>query len=258
MESFYGSCKNWKSTFLKVGIGIGVVYCITLTLYIYGLQFSNPINTGTLYLLTIPLTAVMGMLLKYEKKMILKVVGVVFSMAGALFLLELEKFSISNKTIIGDMIVLVMCVFYSGYLVFSKKLGQGMGSFTVSFWMFLFAGITCILPIPFFIYFELPIISVLHISEDAWSSVFIVCFIGTTFTYLCTNWALQKTTSLVVAMYSPLELVSTVVMALFLLHVELVWQQYVGVPLVMVGLILVLYAKYKEEKVDGPVTPVEH
>jgi len=179
--------------------------------------------------------------------MILKFVAVFFSLGGALVMMELDQFTISAETFVGDLMVMVMVIFYSVYLVFSKSLGEGLGPFTVSFWMFLFAGVACSIPIPILYFFDLvPITATATIPKTTWISIFVVCFIGTTLTYLLTNWALKHTTSLVVAVYSPIELICTVVGGLFILELKLKWQQGLGAALIIAGLLIVIYVKHKE------------
>jgi len=167
-------------------------------------------------------------------------------------ILELDNFSLSSDTILGDMLVIIMVIFYSIYLVFTKKLADGMSTYTLSFWMFAFGGLTCLVPLPFMLFFDLALITPTYtIPATGWVSIFIVCFIGTTLTYLCTNWALENTSPLVVAVYAPMELVSTVVMGLFVLEFELVWQQGLGAALIVSGLLCVVYAKFREKAEEG-------
>jgi len=236
-------------TILRVGIGIGSTNAIAIVLYMYGLKFSNPVNTATLYLVSVPLTAVLGMVLKYEKVMILKGIGVLLALGGALIMLNLDEISFSHTTLLGDLLIIGMVLFYTTYLVFTKKLANGLPTYTTSFWMFLGAGITCLLPLPFMVFLKLtPVTSTDTISTSGWISIFIVCFIGTTITYMLNNWALENSSPLVVVAYTPLELVSTVVLVVIVLKLELVWEQGVGSLLIVSGLVCVVYAKYVEKR----------
>jgi len=248
MDSLKESFSSFWNTFKNMGL-LGLSLSISLNLYFYGLKFSNPINTGTLYLAAIPVTAAIGMILNLEERMLLKVLGVCLSLAGALVMVGVDQFSISSQTTIGDLLVLGMVIFYSLYLVFTRKLSSGLKPFTISFWIFFYAGLFCL--IPFLILYLSNVIPITHkqfFSSQDWMSVLIVCLIGTTFTYILNNWALTETTSLVVAIYTPLELLCTVILGILILNLQFKWQQGVGAGLIVLGLVAVIWAKRIEQQ----------
>jgi len=68
---------------------------------------------------------------------------------------------------------------------------------------------------------------------------------------------LKNTSPLVVAIYSPVEIIATIIFAIIILDVELEWQQGIGAGLIVGGLLVVLYAKKKEEKEEIQVEKID-
>jgi drug/metabolite transporter (DMT)-like permease len=248
MDSLKESLKNFPKTIKYLGL-LGLINAGGMASFFYGLRLSNPINVGILYLSTVPITAAIGMIFNLEERMILKVVGVCFSLGGTLLMAELDKFKSGNETLIGDLIIVGTIIAYSVYLVFTGSLSIGLKPFTLSLWMFIFSGLIILIPI--IILYPLQIITITsqtYFTLNGWIAVFIVCIIGTTIPYICNNWALTVTTSLVVAIYTPLELIVTIILGVILLNLQITWQQGVGTILIITGLLIVLYAKRLEKK----------
>uniref|UniRef100_A0A6B2LE24 EamA domain-containing protein n=1 Tax=Arcella intermedia TaxID=1963864 RepID=A0A6B2LE24_9EUKA len=235
-------------------MGIGLPQVCSSVTYLYGLEYSNPVNCGILYLLSVPTTAIFGMLLKLEQRSYVKLCGVLFAFGGALVMLELDKFSMSNDTIIGDLIVLGMVLFHATYLLITKRLSSGFKAFTVTFWSFFSGACFTFIPLPIMMLTSTPI-TYSAFTPDIWISIAIVCIIGTAIPGLSVIWALQNSSSLVVAVYSPLELVATVLLGLIFLNLELKWVHGVGAVLIVSGLFIVLYAKHKEQMEEQKKDP---
>jgi len=76
--------------------------------------------------------------------------------------------------------------------------------------------------------------------------LFLAIYIGTTLAYIVNNWALQHTSPLLIAMYTPVELAWTILFAAIFRGETLVWRQGLGCGLILIGLAIVTYMKYKE------------
>ncbi len=113
-------------------------------LYLSGLWFSTATDASIVGT-TIPVfTAALAVAVGFERLRWTKVTGLVLGLFGALFLARVDTFSLDRASI-GDLMFVVNCLSYSGYLVLSRQLIQRYGAPTQIVWSFLFGALT-ILP----------------------------------------------------------------------------------------------------------------
>jgi len=162
-----------------------------------------------------------------------------------LAMLEIELIDFQNKTLIGNLLILIMTLLFSVYLVFTKQFSVGLGPFTTSIFMFSSGGLLGLLLIP------VPPIwreFISPVNQETWISVTLSIVFGTTIPYMLLNWCLKNTSAVLVSVYTPMELVGTVILSAIFLNDSLTWRQGIGIGGILIGLILVTIDKYREEK----------
>jgi len=235
-----------RRSVLLLGVVMGVLNSAGSQLaYLYGLRLSTPTNAATLHLAIPVWTTLMSILFKKEKPSVLKFIGILLAIGGALAMLELENLNFENETLIGNMLILAMTLLFSTYLVFTKQFSAGVGPFTTTVFMFAFGGIVALflIPIPpIWKEFTSPV------TDETWISVTMSIIFGTTIPYVLLTWCLQNSSAVLASIYTPMELVGTVVLSAIFLKDTMTWRQGVGVGGIFAGLVLVTIDKYREEK----------
>lgn len=154
-------------------------------LFLYGLRLTSATNAACLYL-AIPVWTTLFMLIwGGEKRSWKKVLGVLLTIVGALVIVEVEHFDLSANHLIGNLMIVAMTFFYSIYMVLVGPIMAGaknLGPFTVSFWMFLAAGVANLVPLPF-LYKDFMVI----LSWEVLLGLFVAMFIGTVLSYACAS-----------------------------------------------------------------------
>lgn len=164
--------------------------CINMLFFFKGLNLTTPINSSVITTITPIIVLVLAAILIKEKITLLKTIGIITGLAGALGLILFSSSEVRNASNIplGNFLVLVNATSYGLYLILVKPLTGRYHPFTLMKWLFTMA---VIINLPFtlkeFIQVEwssLPIEAILGMS-------FVV--VGTTFlTYLLNVYALRQ------------------------------------------------------------------
>ncbi len=163
---------------------------INMLMFFKGLSLSTPINSSVIITVSPILVLLLAAVLIKEKITILKTVGIVIGLAGALALVLFSNAETLNAPNIplGNMLFIVNAFSYGIYLILVKPLTAKYHSFTLMKWLFLFA---VIINFPITItefarveWLELP-------AHAIWKMGFVI--VGTTFlTYLMNIYALRE------------------------------------------------------------------
>lgn len=163
---------------------------INMLMFFKGLSLSTPINSSVIITVSPILVLLLAAVLIKEKITILKTVGIVIGLAGALALVLFSNAETVNAPNIplGNMLFIVNAFSYGIYLILVKPLTAKYHSLTLMKWLFLFA---VIINFPITItefarveWMELPFHAI-------WKMGFVI--IGTTFlTYLMNIYALKE------------------------------------------------------------------
>ena len=88
--------------------------------FILGLSLTTAINTAVLTA-TIPVfTLAVALVLRHERLRLRPLLGLVFAFAGALVLLDVQRFDWRSDFVKGDLLLLANCLSYSFYLVLGR------------------------------------------------------------------------------------------------------------------------------------------
>lgn len=114
---------------------------INMLLFFKGLSLTTPINSSVIITVSPIMVLILAAILIKERITLLKSVGIVTGLAGALGLIFFSKESIANAPNIplGNLLVILNAFSYGLYLILVKPLTAKYHSFTLMKWLFLFA-----------------------------------------------------------------------------------------------------------------------
>lgn len=112
---------SWPDLARFAGLALlGVV--LNQLLFIEGLERTTAVNASIL-IVTIPVfTLLVAVLLGRERFETRAAVGVGVALAGTLALLRIERFSVDDSVVVGNLLIVLNCLSYSFYLVLSRPL----------------------------------------------------------------------------------------------------------------------------------------
>ncbi|KAL6044794.1 hypothetical protein QOT17_023138 [Balamuthia mandrillaris] len=235
---------------LKCGLFGLIFLTFNSALYVYGLAKSTANNAATIHL-SIPIwTTVFALMFRGEPRGMLKFAGMGIALVGALTMLELEDFQVGGDVLVGNLMILVMSVIYSLYLVFAKPLLSEISPLCQTFWLFALSGVVMLFSLPFS---WSKFAEMGYMPSEGWFSLLLAVVIGTFLPYVVMQRALNYASPVITAVYLPVELLATVLLSIIVLGEDPTLRQGAGACGILLGLVLVTYAKSKEEekKEDG-------
>lgn len=209
-------------------------------LFLFGLRHTTSINTAILTS-TIPiLTIVIVILRKQEKLTLQKLIGLVFSFIGVIFIKDLANLEFSSQTIFGDLLVLCGAMSFALFLNFGKKFLMSHDNLWVTSYMFLISAISMLLlNLTRGINFDFNLF-----MESSLLVPILYSIIGATvLTYFLNNWALKRTSSGAVALFIYLQPIIAGFVGYFLLGEIITFRMILCSVLIITGLLINLLAK---------------
>jgi drug/metabolite transporter (DMT)-like permease len=174
---------------------LGVI--INQASFLVGLHYTTPTNSSILNTLIPVFTLILVTLAGQERLSLKRIVGFVLALSGVLALRNVEDFSISNQTLLGDSLTILNCLSYAIFLTVSKKFISTHDTLWVTTWMFAFGSVgLTVLSLPYWHDFQMPGLT----GEMIACMVFSI--LGSTLlAYLLNNWALVRLKSSSVALF---------------------------------------------------------
>ena len=170
------------------------------------------------------------------KLTIAKFFGILIGASGAILVITSNgAFSISNKTFVGDIIILTNAVSYGAYLVWTKPLMAKYNSFTVMRWMFFYGALFMAV---FGGYFLVGV-DYTSIKPLIWLAIFFVVFCATFLTYLFNVYGLKSVNPTTVSIYIYLQPIIASLLAVCIKHDAFTWMKVFSMLLVFVGVYFV-------------------
>lgn len=201
-------------------------------LFILGLSLTTAINT-TILTATIPVfTLAAAVLLGREAMSVRAGAGIALAGAGALALLNAQRFDWASDSSRGVLLLLLNCTSYSLYLVLSRPILAHYRVATFTAAVFRYGAILIVFAaIP-----ELSRLDVRAIPALAWACVLAVIVLCTAIPYLLNSWALARTHASHVAFYVFLQPVITTALAIAVLGEALTVKTFLAALLIFAGL----------------------
>jgi drug/metabolite transporter (DMT)-like permease len=176
--------------------------------FLAGLSLTTA-HVAAILITTIPAFALgAAMILGRERATAGKVGGIALAAAGALLVVAREGFAGVSKSLVGDLFIIGNSLCYALYLVLSKPMMGRLSARRVIAWMFALAAVLM-----------LPLCAVpmlrqnWHVPPRAWIGLVLVILGPTVAAYLLNAWALASAESSLVATYSYVQPVVTIVLA---------------------------------------------
>jgi drug/metabolite transporter (DMT)-like permease len=186
---------------------LGVV--INQTLFLTGLSLTSA-HVAAILMTLIPLFALAAAIaVGRERATVGKMAGIALALAGALAVVGREGIEGADKSLIGDLLLIANAFAYSLYLVFSKPDMERLSPRRVIARMF---GIGAVIMLPLSAPWLLSE-QWATIPRSAWVSLLVVIAGPTVAAYLLNAWALAHTDSSLVATYTYLQPVITMILA---------------------------------------------
>ena len=201
-------------------------------LFILGLSLTTAINT-TVLTATIPVfTLAAAVLLSRERLSAPAAIGIALAGAGALALLNAQRFDWSSASFRGDLLLLANCMSYSLYLVLSRPILARYRAVTFTAVVFRSGAILiALLAIP-----ELMRFDPARVSAGVWACLAGVVLACTVAPYLLNAWALARTHASHVAFWVFLQPLLSTALAIAVLGEALTPKTAVAALLIFAGL----------------------
>jgi drug/metabolite transporter (DMT)-like permease len=201
-------------------------------LFIEGLSRTTAINT-TVLTTTIPVfTLAAAAALGRERLTARAAAGIVLAGAGALLLLNAQRFDWSSASFRGDLLLIANCISYSLYLVLSRPVLARYHFVTFTAAVFRYGAVLIVLAaLPDLVRFAPG-----QVSALGWASLAGVILLCTVIPYLLNAWALARVHASHVAFYVFLQPFVATILAILVLGEELTAKTVLAALLIFAGL----------------------
>jgi len=199
----------------KLHLAIAGFFGIALNqiLFFGGLQYTSAVDTATIHVSNPVIVLGLSIIFLKSRFTRTRLIGIVLGAIGALVLILYQKgFQIDTQSIKGNLMILGNTTAYAIFLVMLKSLLKKYDTFTVMFWVYLFASLI-IMPFGVVESINSNIISV--IQNHAFSLFYIVVMI-TFLAYFLSTYSLRKLSPTVVSFYIYLQPVLAMIIAIIL------------------------------------------
>jgi drug/metabolite transporter (DMT)-like permease len=214
------------------------------SLFLFGLKHTTAVN-ATILVTTVPVFTVLGSLLfGMERPSPLKLGGIALAGLGAIYLVGPERLTLEPGVALGNLLILLGMLCYSGYFILSKPLVARHDPITVSTYVMLFAAIG-VLPI------GLPALAganVQGVSSTVWWLVGYIVLFPTIGTYFLNLWALRRVSSNTVASFIYLQPLFAAMSAPLVLGESISRRTAVAGAAIFLGLGFVLHAERAQHR----------
>ncbi|WP_289022262.1 DMT family transporter [uncultured Salegentibacter sp.] len=214
---------------------------INMLFFFKGLSLSTPINSSVIVTLSPVMVLILASILIRERITLLKTLGIIVGLAGALVLVLFSTDSTENAPNIplGNVLFIVNAFSYGLYLILVKPLTTKYHALTLMKWLFLI-GVVINFPITIGEFTE---VNWGSLPFDAiWKMAFVVA--GTTFsTYLLNIYALKQLSASTISVFIYLQPLIAIVYAILIGADELNLVKAVAAILVFIGVYMVTKKK---------------
>ena len=170
---------------------------INQTSFLLGLSYTTSTNSAILNTLIPVFTLLIVTIRGQEPATPKRIIGFCMSFIGVLVIRHVENFSLSDKTLIGDLLTMLNCFSYALFLSYSKKFIEQHDRIWTTTWLFIYGsvGITLV-ALPSYVGFHWPVM-----TGTLWACVSFAIVGTTLLTYFLNNFTLAHTKSSHVALF---------------------------------------------------------
>lgn len=220
-------------------------------LFIIGLNYTTATNASIL-MPSIPVfTVAVAMAMGIERITWGRSLGIGLAVSGALIMLQVTQFSLSENTALGNLLILINTLSYSLFLVLARPVLLRIPPLTVIAWTFVFGGSGIVLvsahevvAVPFT---SLPLL--------AWAGIAYVVLFPTLINYVLNTWAIKRSSSTLVATYTTLQPVVATALAVMLLGEHFGLREVAGFVLIIAGLLWITFRAPSQPRSNPAKSP---
>jgi len=236
-------------------IAMSVFSFFSFEVYIFGMKVTS-VTTGTTLQATTPLwTLLIALALKMEGPSVMKIVGVIFAILGAVVSIAgnhiyKQRFgpetghTDTNSDFPGGLLLIVNAMAFSGYVTLQKYVLKTMQPLTTQAW-----NVTICAVLTFFVaIFFMDTVHLQEIPTNGWISLLYAAFMSMAIAYSLLSWAAKQTSTTVVSVYSTVMPVISPIMGFFMLNESITIIQVLGMVVTISGVFFVIRARFIEEK----------
>lgn len=219
---------------------------INMLFFFKGLSLSTPINSSVIITLSPVMVLILASVLIKERITLIKTLGIIIGMAGALILVlfSTEAKADAPNIPLGNVLFIVNAFSYGLYLILVKPLTKKYSSITLMKWLFLLA-----------IFINLPV-TISEFTRVEWTSLpfdaiwkmgYVV--VGTTFmTYLLNIYALKQLSAATISAFIYLQPLIAISFAIAVGADELTTVKAIAAILVFAGVYMVSVLKLRKKE----------
>lgn len=236
---------KYKRDYIKLA-GLSVLgVAINQLAFFKGLNTATPITASVLMTSSPIIVMVAAYFILKESISRIKLLGIALGATGAIMLIGVDGFEFSNKTFIGNLLIVINAISFSIYLVLIKPLLLRYKPITIIRWIFFF-GSFIVIP---FGYQEFIAVEWTLLPAKAWLSLTFIVLAVTFLAYLFNNWALQFVSPTTVGYYIYLQPVFATAIAVSFRGDQITLEQVVYTILIFSGVYLVSIHRGSTSKV---------
>jgi len=206
---------------------------INQILFLLGLDYSTAVNASVL-VSTIPIfTAALVILLGHEIARAHRVVGILLAFLGVGLVSGVERFDLTSRLFVGNVMIVTNAFSYSLFLVLSRPMLSVYSPLTVTAWVFLFGALYTV-PVG-----AMPLVhGISQFGAAEWVLLAWIVGVPTVGAYFLNSWCLKRAPASLVAVYIYLQPVTAAILAATLLGERIETQIIAGSVTIFLGIYL--------------------
>ena len=221
---------------------LGII--INQSSFLVGLRYTTATNSAILNTLIPIVTFAIVTIRGQEKLTPTRALGFAFAFGGVLIMRKIEDFSLSDKTLIGDLLTILNCVSYGFFLAYSKSFFERYSRMWTTAWLFLYGSVgLTVLALPDWIVFKMPEMTPLLMGCMAFGVIG-----ATLLTYFLNFWALAYANASSVAIFIYLQPIVAAALAWLWFGDSVTLRTTLASLLIFAGVLLVMKVKKPPQK----------
>ena len=209
-------------------------FAVSQTLTAWALYYTSPVYFAILASLTPVAVLLLALVLMMERLTWAKLVGVLAAIGGALLLvLPGSEIKMGSNDSLGIVLAVLAVLTWAVYVVITRKVSVKYSAVTQMKWMFL---VSAIVTLPIMMHEDAA--QKLYSAAWAWSGVWEMAFIvvcATVLGYFMIPWALRRISATTMSVYTNLQPVVAMTVAIMLGQGEFSWVLVASCALVLAG-----------------------
>jgi drug/metabolite transporter (DMT)-like permease len=235
-----------------VALGFGGIFA-NQVLFLLGLQYTSPTNASITQPLIPIFTAILSLILGYEKLSKFKTIGILSAVGGAVIMMAFSGEDAKSSgqpmknALLGNVVLMLNCFGYACFIILQRPISSKYNPVMLTAWAYLFGSVfVTALASPYWIKQQ----NWIAIGENPWviGAISYAAMFSSAIVLMIATWANSRVQGMVTTVFSAAQPFWTTVLAVIFLKSVITVYEIIGAVLIISGLLLVCYAKDKEMK----------